>query len=314
LLLSDKEEDLKKSESYAAKAADQFMKMAESMGKVDDLDLDRRQDLEAIINLIKQAQALEEQGVSKEGSLAEAKRKQAEEDARSYKQVWEQAAGDVKKIVQETASDSLTQLTLIATKAQEIASTPIQPKVDFDYNTSLLALRETIQEISKPIVIPVTYQVQNRPTGQSSGTSDEASAPTEPPPKLRWGGMVQRFARGGWNVLAGLLPGWGGGDRVRAMLEPGEYIVRKEAVSRYGAGLFAALNNMALDLPRLAGSLMPNLPNIPRAASAGGTGEALTVRFETGGSVYPVDIHDGGSKTMMKQFLRELEKMRLTRG
>lgn len=68
--------------------------------------------------------------------------------------------------------------------------------------------------------------------------------------KNRWGGLigayqtggqVSRFARGG------KLPGYGGGDRVRALLEPGEFVVRKEAVARYGVGYLQALNSMRLN-------------------------------------------------------------------
>jgi tape measure domain-containing protein len=55
------------------------------------------------------------------------------------------------------------------------------------------------------------------------------------------GGQVSRFARGG------KLPGYGGGDRVRALLEPGEFVVRKEAVARYGVGYLQALNSMRLN-------------------------------------------------------------------
>lgn len=58
------------------------------------------------------------------------------------------------------------------------------------------------------------------------------------------GGMVQRFAAGG------RLPGYGGGDRIPALLEAGEFIIRKEAVARFGSNLFAALNS--LQLPKFA--------------------------------------------------------------
>ncbi|GEM_PF-1911061 len=55
------------------------------------------------------------------------------------------------------------------------------------------------------------------------------------------GGVVHKLARGG------KLPGYGGGDRVRALLEPGEFVVRKEAVARYGVGYLQALNSMRLN-------------------------------------------------------------------
>lgn len=56
------------------------------------------------------------------------------------------------------------------------------------------------------------------------------------------GGLVgiTRFARGG------KLPGYGGGDKIKALLEAGEFVIRKEAVQKYGTGLLYALNNMKL--------------------------------------------------------------------
>ena len=63
----------------------------------------------------------------------------------------------------------------------------------------------------------------------------------------RWGGFITdplgnipKFRTGG------KLPGYGGGDRVHALLEAGEYIIRKEAVAKYGAGALHAINNMRL--------------------------------------------------------------------
>ncbi len=89
----------------------------------------------------------------------------------------------------------------------------------------------------------------------------------------RWGGFITdpagnipRFATGG------KLPGYGGGDKIHALLEAGEFIMRKEAVSRYGAGALHAINNLRLpkfqnggmvgaDASR-TGSTNPDLVNI----------------------------------------------------
>ncbi|MBF0137466.1 MAG: phage tail tape measure protein [Magnetococcales bacterium] len=82
----------------------------------------------------------------------------------------------------------------------------------------------------------------------------------------------------------GRLPGFGGGDRVHAMLEAGEFVIRKEAVRRYGLGLLESLNRMRLRLPEMprfaAGGLVRNLviPVMPSAPA-----------FATGGAVPPVE-------------------------
>ncbi len=54
-------------------------------------------------------------------------------------------------------------------------------------------------------------------------------------------------------AMGGRLAGFGGGDRIPALLEAGEYVIRKEAVARFGSGLFDALNSLRLpDLSPLA--------------------------------------------------------------
>jgi len=54
------------------------------------------------------------------------------------------------------------------------------------------------------------------------------------------GGLVRKFATGGF------LGGYGGGDRIRALLEAGEFVVRKEAVKTFGVDFFKALNSLQL--------------------------------------------------------------------
>lgn len=82
------------------------------------------------------------------------------------------------------------------------------------------------------------------------------------------GGMVQRFARGG------RLPGYGGGDRISALLEAGEFVVRKEAVAKWGAGFFSALNSL-------------RLPDVSAFNSGGMAG---AVASADGSSLPPVNI------------------------
>jgi len=60
-------------------------------------------------------------------------------------------------------------------------------------------------------------------------------------PKFQTGGLL-RFEKGG------KLAGYGGGDRNLALLEDGEFVIRKEAVRLFGVNLFEKLNN--LELPK----------------------------------------------------------------
>lgn len=129
----------------------------------------------------------------------------------------------------------------------------------------------------------------------------------------------------------GRLAGYGGGDRIRALLEAGEFVIRKEAVRKYGAALFHALNTMRLSAPDLSGMVKARLGGLisnisipaPRLAfQAGGSvpsvsssGEAMTIRFQAGNVEMPLTVQGSRSvtRTMVKEFERELIKMGLTR-
>jgi len=87
--------------------------------------------------------------------------------------------------------------------------------------------------------------------------------------------QLPKFATGGLIKLAdgGKLPGYGGGDRNLALLEDGEFIVRKEAVSMFGTDLFEKLNNFKL--PKFAsGGYVGNLPSANNTS-----GDTVNVNF-----------------------------------
>jgi tape measure domain-containing protein len=84
-------------------------------------------------------------------------------------------------------------------------------------------------------------------------------------------------------------------DSVPAMLTPGEYVVNRSAVSRFGTGFFESLNNLSLPAQALAarvlgqiqgfssGGLVQSLASplsVPRPAFAGETSPVRTVRVE----------------------------------
>jgi ABC-type transporter Mla subunit MlaD len=66
---------------------------------------------------------------------------------------------------------------------------------------------------------------------------------------LNGGGVVKKFARGG------LVPGSGNGDTVPAMLEPGEFVIRKKAVETLGANKLQNINKYATGGPVRASEL-----------------------------------------------------------
>lgn len=111
-------------------------------------------------------------------------------------------------------------------------------------------------------------------------------------------GAVQRFSRGG------KLTGYGGGDRISALLEAGEFVIRKEAVSRFGSGLFHALNSMRLpEIPRFAVGGPVGFSSGGAVASGGELG-TLNLTFPTGAAV-PVQV----TRSMARELLRQFEQM-----
>lgn len=137
------------------------------------------------------------------------------------------------------------------------------------------------------------------------------------------GGIIQALAAGGGvrNILAGgHLPGWGGGDTVPLVGEPGEVMIRKDAVRAAGLRTALAFNAGRFDVviaelsKRLKhrigyqlGGLIGSLPSLPvQHLASGGTvnqpaapAKVVEVRF-AGGQVH-------GDERSVEMLLRHLE-------
>ena len=133
--------------------------------------------------------------------------------------------------------------------------------------------------------------------------------------KNRWGGLIEaaRYQMGGpvqrLRQLArgGKLAGYGGGDRISALLEAGEFVVRKEAVRKFGAGFFHALNNLRLpELPDLS-ALLPQ----PAAALPGGGHMVLELKLPGGETVAATVSGDDAER--LDRFNRRVSNTRFRR-
>lgn len=112
--------------------------------------------------------------------------------------------------------------------------------------------------------------------------------------------QVEKRALGGLIGAArlacgGKLPGFGGGDRIPALLEAGEYVIRKEAVSRFGAGLFDALNR--LHLPDLS-ALLP----LPAPVAAAGGGRTVNINLSLGGDTFQMQTDEHTAKKLERWY------------
>ena len=110
---------------------------------------------------------------------------------------------------------------------------------------SLSAAQQTIADLTKPETKVITIQTVNEGgAAPAQATGGLAGFPTGQPWKL---------AEGGWARLFGKLSGYGGGDKVKALLEPGEYVVRKEAVQKLGVPVLQAINQGEIPVQRSTG-------------------------------------------------------------
>ncbi|MBW2560747.1 MAG: hypothetical protein JRE40_07825 [Deltaproteobacteria bacterium] len=191
----------------------------------------------------------------------------------------------------------------------------IQKKKDAEVRDDLLALaaaaKESLDELAKKREAEIEIKVPNLESMQKklndlakpltkyihikyvkSGSPDSSSTPVK-------------------KAVGGMIPGFGGGDNVHALLEKGEFILRKEAVAKYGLGLISKLNSLSFKLPDMSG--------LPKFASGGlvsasdqGLAETLVVRFQAGDMEAPVRITDPDSRMAIKQMAKEMSRMRLT--
>jgi hypothetical protein len=84
-------------------------------------------------------------------------------------------------------------------------------------------------------------EIKNNPSTPSDTTTPENQR-TGGFIAARLGGFIQHLRKGG--SFTGLLPGFGGGDIVNARLEPGEFVMRKEAVRKIGVNALRQWNNL----------------------------------------------------------------------
>lgn len=180
----------------------------------------------------------------------------------------------------KAAEDYHTKVKEVEAEFEKLAQMKVSPKVEYEPDTSKVdAARD---RISQPITVPVNYDPN--PSGESG------------------------------HRMGGQIPGWGGGDKIRAMLEPGEFVIRKESVAKYGSSFFHALNNMRINVARKMASLVPSIPAFATGGMVGASSDYGTLRLRAGDVELPVSVKGPNGRQMVREFAKQLEKMRLTGG
>lgn len=154
-------------------------------------------------------------------------------------------------------------------RLDSIMSQPVKTSLQLDVSEATAQNNAFVVELTKPLtkIVNVRYVESGR-----SGASDHSS--------------VQGFARGG------VLSGYGGGDRIRALLEPGEAVLRKEAVRQLGAHWINAINQRS-------GAQIPKQPRAIDRLHIPGLGSVQ--HFSGGGIVQnqqPIVINVAGGKSI----------------
>ena len=96
---------------------------------------------------------------------------------------------------------------------------------------ALVSVGSSIKGILPSLAILLAFKGAGAIAGFASGFFGGRGAT-----KKQEGGRIMKFARGGF------VPGTGDGDTVPAMLEPGEFVIRKKAVETLGAGNLHRMN------------------------------------------------------------------------
>jgi len=162
--------------------------------------------------------------------------------------------------------------------------------------------------------------------GQVKGRfASGASAPSQPQSskfkassssshKRRFKNPVNLLPTGGGLGFStgGHLPGYGGGDRIDIIAESGEFVIRKEAVKRYGIDFISALNQMAvppsvMPLDRMANAAVSVAPKVAMATggpviasdSTSGTGDTVNLNLMIGERVVEVRTTEINKKKLV---------------
>lgn len=280
LIQSQKAELLRKSwdtaQDYVQKYNDELKRVNGLGANVSKTDEDRLKLLkEQADDQLKysEAKATQAQNEYKINQIFEARKGLAE----SFKQT----QLDINRILEEAEKQR---------NGQQVAQQTITPEVDTETKA-----KPKIEEFvtwtngQKP-VIPTNAETQsafdsvkgfiNWANSQSISIPVNASisSGTTPDDKKRWGGYIS---------------GYGGGDRIRALLEPGEFVLRKEAVRALGIEQLSRLNRLG---SQAKSSLLNNL-SIPRFASGGSvSGQPIIINVPGAKPIYLSGSRDAAAQ------------------
>ena len=117
--------------------------------------------------------------------------------------------------------------------------------------------------------------------------------------KYKDGGIIE-------GLNGGQLGGYGGGDRNLALLEDGEFILRKEAVNKFGTSALEKLNSMSVELPKFATGGSVGGVSLPAGISANNsTNDTTNINFKMpNGNTYNMSSTADVATALASEFKR----------
>lgn len=218
--------------------------------------------------------------------------------------------------------DDITRKELILRTEKTVANIKEVFNITSDFKTKWDALQD------KTITLTVRYKYIGKPpsggkesgssTGEGGGTEGSSGTEGSGATEERYGGYITRKIGGAIArafSFGSKLPGYGGGDKVKALLEPGEWVIRKEAVQKYGSGFFNKLNKMvagaddvgATVAKKVGGMIGPSIPQPVQAFQGGGNvgAEVLTSQPTFNITIAPKFLT--GDRAAMRQIAGEVQ-------
>jgi tape measure domain-containing protein len=154
----------------------------------------------------------------------------------------QRAHEDNADILARKQEEALAKLEAVNTEINKIAL-----KLERDYQLQINVDTQAVDAaIAKINSIPTekTVTIHTRTVDDGAVAARQSGGPIFP---------IQRFEMGGFPRREGKLPGFGGGDKIPALLEAGEWIIRKEAVAKLGQQALQAINQGRLPIQRAEG-------------------------------------------------------------
>lgn len=205
--------------------------------------------------------------------------------------------------------------------AQRQALTSVRQEIA-QINTDLAQAKALSIQVDDSQLQAVIDKINSIPSTKVVTIVTQTQGDAAPAEQFSAGGPVVGLASGGdFRRLLGRLPGFGGGDKVRALLEPGEFIANKFLVRRVEratgipdfqaavrALLDAAVPRFAHGGPALRQSLfgLPEIPRLPSGAgrlkaSAAGGGDTIYIGLPDGQKLGPLRAADDSAAAQVRR-------------